>query len=318
MCKAYKLFLLMSAGFILLAQNVFADTVILRDGERIKGLILDEFKDRVVVSTVEGEKSIMKSDIRSAIYDDEAKALLRKGRNQAKQMKYVEAYQTLTKAVQLDPDLNEARDQLNFLQGYLENMMRNDIAGSIKDRREKFQGVEGETLDDRLTDQLGITLVSNGKYVFVYKVVDESTAGALRPGDRIVSVWGELTAYMDEEQVAGVLLESKECKLVTERTLTPRFSMSSSIMGNIFTNGYMGIIGARLKLLKKGVIVESVTPGGSFEMSGIREGDVLHRIRQKNTRYMPMRDIIAFIKDNQNREVEIVIQRDVTLWKKER
>jgi len=56
---------------ILFSSSVFADIVIMKDGKRIKGLILDEFKDRIVVSTVEGEKIIMISDIESAIYSSE-------------------------------------------------------------------------------------------------------------------------------------------------------------------------------------------------------------------------------------------------------
>jgi C-terminal processing protease CtpA/Prc len=317
MWKIVKLFITIVVALPLYSASVSADTVVLKNGVRVKGLILDEFKDRIVVSTVDGEKTIMKSDVQSAVYDSEAKALIRKARNQLKKMNYIKAYHIYAKALELDPSLEEARDQLNFLHSYLETKMKYDIAKRVEDKKQKYQGISAETSLRKVADELGIVLASNGKYVHVDKVINRDTS-ALRPGDKIVSVWGELTAYMDAKEVGDTLLKSEECKIVIERLVRPKLSSNNSRFNRMFANGYEKIIGAKLKLTKRGVIVESVAPEGSFESAGIEKKDVLYRITGKNTRYMPMKRIIKLIKENQGKEVEMLIRRDITLWKKGR
>ena len=292
-----------------------ADTVILTNGERIKGLILDEYKDRVVVSTVYGEKIIMKSEIRSAIYDSEVKALMQKGRNQVRKMEYFEAYHTYAKALELDPKLTEARERLDYLRSFLETKMKKDITRSIQQKKEKFQGTSGVVPTQRVAEEFGITLAPNGKYIEIGKITDKS-ADMLKPGDKIISVWGELTAYMDTEEVADVLLKSDECKLVVERTLFPTLASVNNNLNNMFLNGSGKAVGAKLKLVKKGIIIKDVAPDGPFGKAGAEEGDVLFRINGKNTRYMPMRQIYEIIKENQHQEIEVVIRRSVTLWRK--
>jgi C-terminal processing protease CtpA/Prc len=295
--------------------SAFADTVILRNGERIKGLILDEYKDRIVVSTVYGEKIIMKSEIRSAIYDSEVKALMQKGKNQVRKMQYIEAHHTYAKALELDPKLQEARERLDYLRSFLETKMKKDIARSVKDKKEKFQGAFGVIPSQRVADEFGITLTPNGKYIEIGKVTDES-ADALRPGDKIISVWGQLTAYMDTEEVSAALLKSDECKLVIERPLFPTLAANNHNLNNMFSNGSGKAIGAKLKLVKKGIIIKDIAPEGPFGKAGAKEGDILFRINGKNTRYMPMRQIYEIIKENQRQEIEVVIRRSVTLWRK--
>ncbi|MGB2600287.1 MAG: PDZ domain-containing protein [Candidatus Omnitrophota bacterium] len=311
----WKTILTMIVVLSLCPLDALADTVILRNGSRIKGLILDEFKDRIVVSTVDGEKIIMKSDIRSAIYDSEAKALIRKARNHVNRMDYIKAYNTYLKALELDPQLEEAREQLKFLQSYLDVKMKQDIVGSVKDKKEKFQGVSGKIPTEKAVEEFGIVLDPDGKYVCVARALNEA-AGVVKPGDKIISVWSELAAYMDAEEVADMLLKSEECKLVIERLATPKLSSNGSRLNNVLANGYEKIIGAKLKLVKKGLIVENVAPGGPFESAGIEKKDMVYRIKGKNTRYMPMRQVIEIIKNNQNKEIEILVRRDVTLWKR--
>ena len=42
----------------LMATLIYADTVIMKDGKEAKGLIVDEYTDRITLSTVDGERSI--------------------------------------------------------------------------------------------------------------------------------------------------------------------------------------------------------------------------------------------------------------------
>ncbi|MEA3489107.1 MAG: PDZ domain-containing protein [Candidatus Omnitrophota bacterium] len=312
--------------FITVAMTFFysspsrADTVILKSGDRIKGLILEEFKDRIVLSTVQGEKTIMKSAIRSAIYDSEEKALMQKGRNQLKKGQYIRSYQTYEKVVELDPGLDEARERLNYLRSYLETKARHDVLDGLRAKRERFENARSKTPAQRLFDELGLVIAPGEKYVSIEKVsidtVRESGSG-LEPGDRIVAVWGEMTAFMDVEEVSEVLLAPGEIRMTIERMLRPELSSAGKMFKGLFSPGYRKIAGAVIELKKEGYVVGDMEKGGPFEKAGIRSGDLLCRINGANTRYMPMRELDRVLEENQNERIEVVVRRDVTLWKKE-
>lgn len=298
-----------------------ADTVMLKDGEKIKGLILDEFKDRIVISTVEGEKAIMKSRIKSAVYNDEEKAILRKAKNQEARSQYVKAYYTYAKALELNPDLEEARKRLDYLKGFLETKTRDDVISKIVSRKERFEDASGTTPLKRVSDELGLDLSSSDKYIFVEDIrnnASEQVRSSVRPGDMIVSVWGGLTAYMDADEVAEMLLSPGEINLTIERKEAPILTSSASFFGGILFSRYKKIIGASLDLKKEGLVVEKVSSGGPFDKAGIKKGDLICRINGNNTRYMPMSEIIDTVKKNQDKKIEVDIRRDITLWRKDK
>ncbi|RKY41318.1 MAG: hypothetical protein DRP85_06665 [Candidatus Makaraimicrobium thalassicum] len=297
----------------------YADTVILKGGKRVKGLILDEFRDRITLSTAEGEKTIKRSDIRSAVYDSEEKALIREGENQLTKGHYIKAYYLYEKALRFNPDLERARERLHYIRGYLETEARRDVIRSIVTRREGSGNAGEKTPVRRVADELGLVLAPGAKYVRIEKIMGSNPSGRgaeLRPGDRIVAVCGEMTAYMDVDEVAGILLVPGEIRFAIERTVVPELSSAGALFDGLLFSRYKKIVGAGLKLRNRGVTVNSITPGGPFEAAGIRKGDLLHRINGKNTRYMPLSEVTGIIKKNQNKKIEIVIRRDITFWRK--
>ena len=116
---------------VLVCTFSFSDTVILKNGTRKKGLILDEFDDRIVLSTVEGEKTIMRGEIRSAVYDNEEKALMQKAKNHTKRNQPIKAYYVYKKIVELNPDHKEAREKMENLRNVLESQARNDMIDAV-------------------------------------------------------------------------------------------------------------------------------------------------------------------------------------------
>jgi C-terminal processing protease CtpA/Prc len=292
-----------------------ADVVILKNGKRLKGLILDEYKDRVVLSTADGEKTIMKSKIRSAVYDSEEDALIQKARNQLKKHQYVEAYYTYKKAVDLNPEHEEALERLNYLRGYLETKTRDDIIEGVRNNKERFAGADGRTVGRRVAEELGLVLGQGDKYAYVEEIVNDNLSGSaskLKPGDRIVRVWGEMTAYMTVDEVGVLLLSPGEVRFTVERTVSPLLRTAKSLFP-----WHSKIMGAHLRLIKKGIVIEKLRRGGPFAQVGILSGDLLCRINGKNTRYMPLSEVLGIIKKDQGRTIEIDVQRDVTLWRKE-
>ena len=54
---------------ILFSNLAYADTVIMKNKTKIKGLVVDEYVDRVALSTIEGEKYILRKEIDTIEYD---------------------------------------------------------------------------------------------------------------------------------------------------------------------------------------------------------------------------------------------------------
>ena len=62
---------------ILAAGLTQADTVIMKDGKEVKGIVLEEYKDRMLISTVDGERSLMKEEIKELYFDTEEQNLIK-------------------------------------------------------------------------------------------------------------------------------------------------------------------------------------------------------------------------------------------------
>jgi membrane-associated protease RseP (regulator of RpoE activity) len=303
-----------------LAATAAADTVILRDGTRVKGLILDEMKDRIVFSTPAGEVEILKSEIRSAIYDTETQALLQKGRNQIRRGQYIRAYYTFENVLEMDPEIDEARERLVYLASQVERINRQDFVGDPGQRNARLAGGKKKPAIETVRETIGLTFFSDGKYVTVRDTGGKGTPAfeaGLMPGDRIVSVWGNMAAYMDEDGVAESLLDAPEVKMTVERTVTLVLPPSGKERTWPPVPAYRRATGAAIFLKKKGFVAGDVSPGGAFGEAGIKEGDLLYRIAGKNTRYMPFRAVRSTIEAGRGGGMEVVIRRDISLWVKE-
>ncbi len=301
--------LLLSVFFSLLLT---ADTVNLKSGEKIKGLIVDDYKDRVTLSTVNGEITILKSDIRSTIYDTKEKELLKKAQNFQRRGKPIQAYYAYQEVLELNPDLDQARERLDYLRSFIETKLRKDLRTRLGMKNNLHNDFKIKNSTELLSEELGLMLSRGDKYIVVEDVKKRTRTiieAGIKPGDKIVSIWRENVAYMDVDEVAGKLVEPKEIRLVIERDAEAELKN-----GQLF-NGYTDIIDGKLKLTREGVVVDNAEEGGAFDSAGIREGDLLWMINGRETKYMPMDEIIDTIKDNRGKAIDIVIRRNIAFWK---
>ncbi|MFH1798934.1 MAG: PDZ domain-containing protein [Candidatus Omnitrophota bacterium] len=296
-----------------------ADTLILKNGDKIKGLILEEFKDRVVFSTVDGEKEFMKSVLSSAVYDSEEKALLRKGSNQFKRGQYVKAYYTYKLVAELNPDLEEARERLYYLRSYIDTKDRRDILEDVASKKERDEQAPGITPARMVEEELGLVLEEGERHVLIKEIKENSLLGKdleIKPGDCIVSVRGEMTAYMGINEVAEILLIPGEVRVATEREIFLKLKPITFLFDKIPFNRYRQILEAELMLQKQGIIFQNLKEQGVAETAGVRKNDLLFRINGLNVRYVPLAKVMETIENNQGREIDLIIRRNVTLWRK--
>jgi hypothetical protein len=63
----YILLLVATVCGLCAAGNAPADTVYVKDGKELKGIVVEDFKDRIIFSTADGEITVMKSDIKALL-----------------------------------------------------------------------------------------------------------------------------------------------------------------------------------------------------------------------------------------------------------
>ncbi len=303
---------------MLFAIDSTADTVNLKNGEKLRGLILDEYRDRVVLSTPQGELVILKENIASAAYDSEERSLLRKADNLYRKGQYIKAYYAYANIVELNPEQNEARQRLNYLRNFIEEKTDDKFRGRSAKKILYGESATQTSSLDRLKDTYGIVLTQEDKYVYVEsinKTYKNRYFKALKPGDRIVKVWGEMSVYMDAREVAELMLNSEQVKLEVERNFIPKLGHSGSFVKKIIF-GYRSVIGAKLVLRQEGIRIYGLVKGGPFSTAGVKKGDLLCQIVGKSTRYMPMAKVVGEIMAFQGKDFEIVIRRELSFWRK--
>lgn len=301
-----------------------ADTILKTDGKEIRGVVVEEYKDRLVFSTVDGEIDVMKSEIKRVSLDDEESNLLKLAANAKDNDDLARAGAYYEKVLAINPRSKAAKEGASFikLQSWqkekkrkladLEKQAEIDMYGSARPAADA-RGSDLEEMKDRLEKQMGISLGSEGNLPVVTRVKAETPASiaGIDRGDRLVSTWGKLTGYMSFKEVVDLLLNksSMEVRCTIERTV----DLPVSRIRTTLTSA--DLIGASLDIGPEGLALFTVKPGGSAEKAGLMKGDLIVSIDGVPTRYLQLGKAINLIKRSKGNSVKIVFRRDVVIWK---
>lgn len=289
----------------------YADTIEMKDGKEMKGIVVEDYQDRVVMSTAGGEVVLKKADIKELYFDNEAENLVKLAEQAKDRRDYARAFTYYNMALKVNPGYKPANDGLVFLQGYLFRKEESEKLDDIK-RRENIERygtvvpVEKTYTDDekfrdltkRLRSVLGLTLGVEKGFPVVIDVRIKSPAhiAGIRKDDVIVALWGKLTGYMSLMEIMETLLDkpSLEIKCAIERTVE------------------VSPDGASFSMEVKGLTVSSV----SETNGGLKKEDLVVSINGQSTRYMPFKKALELIKKSKN-EVRLTIQREALIWRGE-
>jgi predicted metalloprotease with PDZ domain len=306
------------------AGHSSADTVNKKDGTELKGVVIEDYDDRVKLSTVSGEVLVMKSEIKELYYDDEERAFLKLAEKERDRGNYESAFENYGKALQANPDSKDAREGIAILQEYIYSKDESLRADFIRRHNWADDSVEAAfrvRADTKGREQdalavkrsLGISLKEKGDVIEIAGVAKGSAASRadLREGDIIVAVWGKLVRYMSLDEVLAILARSGllrvECMI--ERTVEVRKTDARTISGTD------GIIGASLGMTVDGLTVASVRQDGPASEAGITPGDLVTAIDRNQTRYMPLKRAVQAIRTSKARVVTLDIRRKLMVIK---
>jgi len=298
----------------------------MKDDREVKGIVIEEYKDRVVFSTFEGELNIMKSDIKELYFDDEEANLIKLGEQARDNHKYMKAVGYYGMALKLNPKSKQAKDGLIYLQLYLSgkdgSRMGSDIkrqgdidrdGSSIMTEKDEAEALKEAQAD--LSKSLGLTLGADGNLPRISSVREDSLAhdAGIRRGDILVAIWGRMTGYMTVKEVADYLLKkvSPEIKCTIERTVDVAVGHDKKVFA-----GPEDLIGASLRMEFDGLTVSSLKEDGAAYGAGLRQGDLIVAIDSNSTRYMPLKKAVEAIRKAEQ-YVRLSLRRDAVIWRKD-
>ncbi|UCD55826.1 MAG: PDZ domain-containing protein [Candidatus Omnitrophota bacterium] len=303
--------------FLCRAFVALADTVYLNDGTEIMGIIVENYKDRIVISTYEGEKTFVKKNISKISYDLTEQNLVELGDRHMSRRELIKAYFYYEKAHKLNPEYKEASDKMNYVLGYLFREQDEVKRREIEKRREikDWQGsasLADKDSKNRLEKDIGIRIAEEAGSIRIKEILKNSPASraGLKKNDTLVSVWGRFTGYMPEDEIARILLEESpgEIKLCIRRDIILKKSQPRG-------RDYRDIIGGKLDMLTDGLTIVTLESGRAGQKAGLAKDDVIVAINGATTRYMPFKDATGIIENNSKGALIFSVRRDLTVWK---
>ncbi len=297
-----------------ITSDALADTIILTTGNKIKGLIVDEYVDRIVVSTFRGEMTILRESVKSIQYEDEETRLLKLGGEAAARGKYKNAiyyYQTVLKlnpnsAAARDGEISAARKQLGSGAEKAEEEI--NLMVSLGETGGRPAESETASYESNAQNLLGLKLSENkeSNICYVNEVIPGSVAAdyGVRKNDVINAVWNDSAKYMTYEEVVSKLSgpEFSMIKLSLERKAV--FLEPQRLKWDI---------GIR----EAGYFVNAVTGLSESEQGLIIPGDWVLKINSSSTRYMPKGRFNKMLSDSK-KPLVLLIKRDLYMTREKR
>ena len=318
--------LLLVTGYGLLITNSYADTIYTNDGKEIRGIIVGDYKDRIVMSTVDGEITSLKSDIKELFYDGEADNLVKLAEQSRERGDMIKAFAYYDMALRADPDSKSAKDGIIFLQGYLfrkEQVKKEDEVkkqeefenlGAAKIAEEKPVAEKIKEMSVSMRESLGITISekSGGQVIDSVRINSPAEAAGVRKGDVIVAVWGRLTGYMPLEEVMRALLEksSLEVKCTVERDVIVQPNPNITILSSL-----KDMVGATFSMEFDGLTISDIVYNGPAFAAGLAKGDLVIAIDNKSTTYMPLKKALGMMRSTNSNVILLKIRREILIWR---
>lgn len=308
---------------LFLCSRLYADTVQLKDGRELKGLIVEKHEDRIILNTEKGETPILKNTIQNILYDDREQNFLQMGETYEADGALGEALAYYNKALEANPDFEEAKKA----QVRVRNLFWSKAAAGPKNEMEKKQALydswgaparseffsKNQARQDSvsLSSGLGVRLESKGDWVRLAEVFSKKDAASagLRKYDRLVAIDGQSIRYLSPE-------------VVQEKFLSPRYSsftLEYERDCELTKTGFekrFAELGLDLKLEYEGVVVQAVKNPSPASKAALRAQDILVAVNGNSIRYLPLTKLMGMIENVKSDRVLLSVRRSVLLTRR--
>lgn len=315
--KLSYIFLVVAAFLSIMAGCAIADTIYTKDGKELKGIIIEDYRDRILFSTVDGQITVMKDDVKELYFDTEEQNLIKLAEQSRDKGDYIKAFVYYDKAFKLNPGSKSAKDGIVFLQGYLfkkDMSQKEEVVRRHNEFEQKGMTPEIKSEEDKFNDDLrtlrtesGIALLTTGGVTRIESVTAglPADSAGIRKSDTLIAIWGRLVGYMSLREVVETLLEknSLETKIALERNVVVRVRPGDSI-------------GVTLSMQLDGLTISDIKAGSAASETGLKPNDLIVEINGNPTRYMPLKRAVELINRSKDGKVDLVVRKDIVMWGK--
>ncbi|MFT5207074.1 MAG: tetratricopeptide (TPR) repeat protein [Candidatus Omnitrophota bacterium] len=307
---------------IALATSSHADLLVLNSGEEMRGLIVEEYEDAVLVSTVDGELLITRSDISKIDYDDPAYSMLSLGRSYESEKKYGLALSYYEKAYKANPELIEAKKAAVGIRGrFWSDFAEGPLSEVAKQQEVRDAYRANKDLDDAtliksksvakiLWTRMGVALAEDTDWIQIglVKIGSLARKRGLMKGDSLIAIDGKPLRNLNGDVVTKALLEPRYSSMTLDVT--------RKIILDKLKSRKLKALGIKLKQNYTGITITRIMPDSIFDNIGIKKNDMIVEVAGKSTRYLSLRKVIKIIKDKGNDPLSLVIKRSLQLPRK--
>ncbi len=292
----------------------------MKTGEVLKGLIVEEHEDRLIMSTEKGEVPVLRIAIQDVEYDDPAQNFLQAGRAYEEKKRWGEALAYYEKALQLNPDLEDAKKASVRVRNLFWAQSATGPVAEIERRQALYETWDKKRFTEKnsaavktpqqlVAESLGVTLVQKDDWVRLAEVSPKKDAAlaGLRAGDRLVAIDGDSLRYLSAEAVRP--------KFVSPRysSFTLEYDRDCRLMKSNFEKETRDF-GFELKLENQGIRVAHVSRGSAADRAGLKIGDLLVGVNGGTTRYLPLKKFMATLQKSQPATYAVLtVRRSVLL-----
>ncbi len=317
-------------GFLInvffLSYTVLADTIYLKDEKLLKGLVVEDYPDRITLSTVDGEIQVLKSNISKIIYEEPEQNYLNLARQYTDREQLNKAIACYEKALELNPDSKEAREGLTHARMLKWRREADQAKKEVEHKRELLrwwheQKFKKEALplripgkkESELKELLGLSLIEEDGWIGVDSITPHSSAetAGIKKGDLLIALWGRLIGYSKFEDVITQLLGPKhsEIRVTIEREVNLVLSEPA------WHENVSESIGFSLDIKLEGLTVTKIEPDKPAHSAGLKEGDLIVAIENQPTRYMSKDEALGLVKKQLGSRLNLIIRRELFLMR---
>lgn len=294
-------------GLISIMRSSFAspDTIILKDGRKIEGFILEEKKDSYVVKISIGTVTFNKTDISEIKRLPPEENYLTFGNQFMVNQNYDAALEQYKKALEINPQFQPAKNaiaQIEKLKAEAEERKRAELEKKEKEllaKKEKAKGAFGA--------ELGII---NGELNVIKSERDSAAEKAgIKASDTIVQI-DELTPKDKSfEEILNYLLKSDK----TSYKFTVQRNVVLTRKRIEYQKRPLVGVGIFLDVDQDGLLISSIITGEPADLAGLKVKDRIIAIDNTPTKGISLDQVSALIGGSEATNVKLTIQRTAEL-----
>lgn len=288
--------------------SAYADTIFLKDGRRIEGLILAEQQDCYIVKIKIGTTKVEKAMIEKIDRLSSEENLVNFGNQYLESKNYDSALEQYKKALDINPEYQPAKDAMTKVEKIKKEMEEKRLAELDKKKKE----LEGKK--DAVENGFGFRLeVANDQLKIISISADSGaeTAG-LKRNDQIIQINNQPTKGEPLEKTIDYLAKGENGSysfLVQREVELTRKKIDYQ------KHAFVGV-GIFLDVAGNDLIVNSVIVGEPADLSGLKPRDKVISINGKPTAGVSVNDAAELIGGTELSSVTLVIQRSVDIERK--